>query len=351
MRKHRVFLVMNGKNGATYIINASDRNSITESLKFYRALSLRSKILKVGLMISLMLKSRIFSTKFETAEEVQQFLQNLSSSKIKFGIDENCSVLVSPTRSKIIVNHHGNYFEKFAFGDSYIQVRNEANIYKLFSGQYNNFQVSNFYDLTNSFDEICSFKLSNVNVDVAGGPTFSLVNSLSEFFNITENTKITVEKYIEDLVQRLNFSELQNLSLQDEELESIKQKYKTKKFPVGLVHRDFKPWNIIEYPKILIFDFEEAITNGPPMEDLLNFYLDPIIRYQSTKMVAEYLQSEELVNYQNAYLEKLNISIDSKVFIHFYLTERMLFWWNAGENQTSKAYLKLSDYLLESRQL
>lgn len=348
----KIFYFLTGNNGASYILNVKDLNALTESLKFYRALSLRSKILKEGLRITLMIKARSFSNSFKTVAEVQEYLLNLAGENVNFEIDENCSVLISPTRSKIIVNHHGDYFQKYAFGDSYTRVRNEASIYELFPLEPDNFQVSEFYDLKNSAEGICSFKLSNNNVDVTGSSsTFDPVTTLVEFFNLPGTTKITIEEYTKGLLERLNSSAIQHFSFQKEVLELIRSKYGTKEFPLGLVHRDFKPWNVIEYPKILIFDFEEAITSGPPLEDLLNYYIDPIIRYQSTQRVAAYLRSENQVHYQKDYLNSLNIDLDPRIFLHFYIIERVLFWYDAKENQTATAYLKLSNHLIKSKKV
>jgi hypothetical protein len=346
--KGKIFYILSGNNGATYIINTSGWNSISESLKFYRAHSVKSKILKAGLKGFLWLKNNFYPSNLKNNQQVQEYLQSLCEIKIDFHLNWECSVLVSPTRDKIIVNHHQKFFQKFAFGKSYNKVKNEAGIYNLFVKPLKNFQVSQYVPEVIGSNEFCSFKLFNSHLETNRSEDLDLVPALVEFFKVSQDNSINAGIYVESLIDRIKEFELELNGGQIEFLKQLKEKYASIKIPLGLVHRDFKPWNIIQYQKILIFDFEEAITDGLPLEDILNYYCDPIVRYKHANEVAEVLLDEFMIGQYYAYLEDLNISIDFKLFLHMYLIERILFWHTANELETSKAYLKLSNYLLQN---
>jgi hypothetical protein len=346
--KGKIFYILSGNNGATYIINTSAWNGISESLKFYRAYSIKSRILKAGLQYYLWLKKNFYPIGLKNIQEVQEFLQSLCQFKIDFQLDSKCSVLVSPTRDKIIINHHHEFFQKFAFGKSYNKVKNEAGIYNLFSKPVKNFQVSQYIPEEIGSSKFCSFKLSNSHLESIRSEDLNLVPALVEFFKISQVTTIEAGHYIDSLTEKIKRLELELRGGQIEFLNQTKNKYASEEIPVGLVHRDFKPWNIIQYQKILIFDFEEAVTDGLPLEDLFNYYCDPIVRYKHVNEVAEVILNDNIIVLYKAYLENLNISIDFKFFLHIYLIERILFWHTVNEMETSKAYLKLSNYLLQN---
>lgn len=344
-----LFYILQGNSGATYILNAGNWNAISASLRFYRARNLKSKVLKVGLRLYLFGMGKLVSKGLKTGDEIQEYLQNLSANPIDFQIDENCSALISPTRNKIIVHHHGVYFQKFAFGESYSKVKNEANIYALFPKTPVIFQVSSFSKAFDTVGQVCSFTLSNSGLQTVKNKTPGLVAVLVEFFKMAQGKTITLEDHINALLKTMEDVKDNPLTKQVVVLESFKKDQGSLVLPLGLVHRDFKPWNILEYERPLIFDFEEAIPAGPPMEDLLNFYIDPIIRYRPTTEVAELLLSKANIESYTSYLKELGIIIDYQVLIHTYLIERIVFWTNAGELQTAKAYLALSDYLIAER--
>jgi hypothetical protein len=344
----RLFFILNGNNGATYIINTANWIEISESLKFYRAYSLKSRVLKEGLRLFLWSKTNFYPKRLKIVEEMQEYLQSLSQSNINFQLDTKFSVLVSPTRDKVIVNHHSEYFQKFAFGKSYRKVKNEANIYSLFKKPLKHFQVSEFYDAENRDAQLCSFKLSNSHLITTKSNSSDLVPALVEFFQISQVKNIKVDLFLEKLMKQTEFLELGIIDMQAELLKRFNDIYGNWEVPLGLVHRDFKPWNILNYGKILIFDFEEAITDGLPLEDMFNFYCDPIIRYQETPKVAEVMLDTKMIERYNAYLKELNITLGYDFFLHIYLIERIIFWSNAKEPVTSNSYLNLSNYLINN---
>lgn len=341
-----LFYILNGNNRATYILNTKNWDTITESLHFYQARSFKAKILKKGLSLYLWIKALLFPKGLRSLEEIQKYLQVLTEEPLNFEIDNNSSILISPTRNKIIVHHHRTYFQKFAFDESYQKVKNEANIYAIFAQNPKYFQISEFSESANISNKCCTFKLSNkhLNTEKCTSPNLSM--ALVEFFNTSKEKSISLANYINTLIQEINKSHNNSLKNQSDLLNTIKKDHGSLELTLGLVHRDFKPWNIKSYTKPLIFDFEEATTAGPPLEDLLNFYIDPIIRYLPTKEVAQTLLNEPQVKSYNVYLKALNIKIDNKILIHIYLINRIIFWTKAGELETSKAYLNLSNHMI-----
>lgn len=349
--KNKLFFILKGNNGASYIVNTKSWKAISYSLKFYKARTLKAKILKNGLHCSLFLYRILGTGKLKNSLEINLYLQKSLNLNCEFTIDANCSVLISPTRDKVIVHHHEQYFQKFAFGKSYFNVKNEATIYDLFNLEIKNFQVSKFFDTYDDSVNFCSFKLSNKHIKSTKIGTTDVVPTLVEFFKFAKSRQCSVEIYINNLLTKIELLGKEKMLAQLQVLNDLKNKHGKLKFPLGLVHRDFKPWNILNFDRSLIFDFEEAILEGPPLEDLLNFYIDPIIRYKTTKAVAEKtLNNEHLLKYKN-YLHALDISIDVKVFLHIYLLERMLFWTNANDNETSKNYINLYIYLIKNSKI
>lgn len=116
------FIIFNGNNGATYIINTKNWSSLALSLQFYKAYSLEAKLLKFMLhfvLFNLAKVNRLVNINFfKSIEDVSQYIHSFSCNADLL-IDDNSSILISPTGDKVIVNHHNQYFHKFAFYESY----------------------------------------------------------------------------------------------------------------------------------------------------------------------------------------------------------------------------------------
>ena len=126
----------------------------------------------------------------------------------------------------------------------------------------------------------------------------------------------------------------------------IQKEYAAETLPLGLVHRDFKPWNILLRDSVLIFDFEEAIIAGPPLEDILNYYIDPVIRYQSAIQVYDFIYSKEKLTEYTTYLKLLNVNVSFEVLLVTYILERIIFWTKEDELDTASRYKDLLSHLL-----
>ena len=346
--KDTIFFVLKGNNGATYICNANNWATLNHSLKFYKARTAKAKFLKFGLQVLLFLKGKLGVPALKTSTDVETYIQTIVKNKVGFNIDTACSILISPTQDKVIVNHHNNYFEKFAFGKSYTKIKKEAAIYNLFGSAQKHFQVSRIYDANFVDNNYCLFKLSNKNVLTANATKeIALVPILIEFFNISKRATTTITIYSNQLQQSIKALESSAYTPQLELLEAFKNEFETRVFPLGLVHKDFKPWNVLPYDKILIYDFEETIVNGLPLEDLLNYYIDPIIRFKSTTEVLGSIKT--IKSLLKTYLKELEITIDHTVFLQFYCMERLIFYSTENDKSTSNKYKDLSNLIIKER--
>ena len=344
----RIFYILNGNHGATYIVNAKNLDSITYSLKFYKARTTKQSVMKDTLklyLIILGLLSKVsFLSVFKNKSEIKEYLEKLTDLHIDFELDENSSVLVSPTRDKVIVHHHGHFFQKFAFGNSYKNVRNEAEIYKLLDRPLRNFEVSKFYDYIDRENEFCSFKLSSQHKSVKA--EIDIVSALVEMFNITRQDKCLFSTYLEGLKNRYRESDTENTLIKSV-LETLEDAHQNELISLGLVHRDFKPWNINDEYGLLIYDFEEAVTDGLPLEDLFNYNIDPIIRYVSPLDVIDKIFMPENVKEYKRYLIMLKVDLDFEVLLYCFMLEKILFYKEVEHDEIRNQYIELLKNLNE----
>ena len=343
----KIFNVIKGNNGATYICNTKNWESIQYSLKFYKARTIKANVLKQGMQCYLFIKGLLFSNKLKSSIEINQYLQQISHTNTSFYVDAQSSVLISPTKDKIIVHHHDDYFQKFAFGESYVKVKNEAKIYGLFNTNIEHFQVSEFFDSRDEEHTFCSFKLSNAKVRAlsVNSKPLDLVVPLIEFFKLTQGKTTTAEHYLNTLLAQLNVEPSELLKPTIDELIRLKNNYGKIAIPLGLVHRDFKPWNVLYYQKPLIFDFEETIIDGSPLEDLFNYLIDPIIMYKTTEEVSNFIFNKQNIKSYKLYLSNLNLQVDFELFLKIYLSNRILFWKADNKHNTSIKYLELLNHI------
>lgn len=345
--KNKLFFILDGNNGATYILNVKDADAIILSLKFYKARSIKQKVMKYALKLYLnslaVLCQLSIPCGLKSRVEIDQYLYRLVPRPIDFELDENSSILVSPTRDKVIVHHHGQSFHKFAFGDSYDKVKNEARIYELLGTPLQHFKVSKFQDYVERENNFCSFKLESQAKSTSSDIDLTL--ALVEMFNASRKEGCLFSSYLKDLKNRY-LNSIEQFDAIESVFNQLEATHKNVWLATGLVHRDFKPWNINEEHGLLIYDFEEALTDGPPLEDLLNYHIDPIVRYLPPLDVAETIFKKERVTEYGRYLQKLNIHIGFQTLLYCYLIERVIFWMNAGEQETSEKYGVLFEYIV-----
>ena len=129
--------------------------------------------------------------------------------------------------------------------------------------------------------------------------------------------------------------------------DALNSRYKDEVCSLGLVHRDFKHWNTNVESGLLIYDFEEAVTDGPPLEDLFNYHIDPIISHVSAeKVIEEIFQKEHLQEY-GRYLKALQIDVPFEALLYCYVLEKILFYQADEYRQTREKYINLLQELMK----
>ena len=334
-----MFHILTGNNGATYVICCDSYKNINKGLNYYKPVNLLGKLKKIALFGVLWTLGKLNLKVLKSLEAVSTYCCDVIGKKIDFNLSENCSVFISPTRDKVIVNHHKQYFQKFAFGKSHFNVKNECEVYKLLNSS-DSFLVSEISDIQNGHD-YCSFKLTNpltFSNDKALLKPKNLSQILIEFFNKVPLTFISWQDYTTGLKIKLQNSALCDAFVFDKVNKIALNDFR---LPLGLVHRDFKPWNISYSNPPLIYDFEEALFNGPPLEDFFNFYIDPIIRHKGPYKVLSVINSVEITHVMNNYLEELNLNISREYLLITYCVERLLFYESRADKKTAIEYQNL----------
>ncbi len=340
-----VFWILSGSNGATFVINTKSFSFVLSSLKFFKARTNRTTLKKIGLSLVSFLVGKLYTKKLKTAEQIELYLNEVFNSSINFGINEDVAVLISPSRDKVIVNHRNKHFQKFAFGKSYLKIKNEATIYALFKTKPKTFQISQLQDFKELENEYCSFILNNNKIQKKSEKKYSLAQILVEFFQVSQSGEISIYAYIDQLLNILENLDLPQFHILKDHLSNLKLKSESEILPLGLVHNDFKTWNVIRYDKILIFDFEEANLQGMPMFDLFNFYCDPNIRYFSAKELTKSIFSQDNIKIYQEYLSLLEINLDFEFLFDLYVIERILFWQTANEQKTATDFLDFFKFI------
>lgn len=332
----KLFYIINGNNSATYVICCNSFENINEGLKFYRPVNLSGKLKKILLIWMLWIIGKLNLKILKSLEYVNAFCVDLVGKKIDFNLSENSSVLVSPTRDKIIVNFHDQYFQKFAFGKSYLNVKNEIEVYKLLklSDSFMTSEISHIKKTNKSF----SFKLKQpsffLKAKTLPKPE-NLSKILVEFFNKVSLTFISWHDYTSKLKLKLQNSAFCDVFVLEKFNSVVMYDFK---LPLGLVHRDFKPWNILYGSRPLIYDFEETIFDGPPLEDFYNFYIDPIVRYKKPKYVLRAINTFEVKKASEDYIKNLNIQVPRQYLLTTFLVERILFWESKKDFNTASHF-------------
>lgn len=338
-----MFYILEGNNGATYIFNAKNKKSIVYSLRFYKSITLKQRLLKFSLQCFLNVQSIFKNVKWLSVlikkNEVEKYIYGLGSLSEGFEIDENCSVLISPTRDKIIVHHHDEFFQKIAFGVSYQNVANEAKIYELLNNTtLVNFQISKFYNYKLIKNELCRFNLKSHHESKS--KTIDITLALAELFKAVSPSTKLLDEYCSELERRYEDCGDINVIVINV-INELKATFGTINIPFGLVHRDFKHWNINTDNGLLIYDFEEAILQGPPMEDLFNYYIDPVIRYLSPNELVKTINSELHVKEYKRYMKNLDLKHHFVFYLNIYLIERIIFYSKVKSKEVCDLYVNL----------
>jgi hypothetical protein len=294
-------------------------------LEFYRAVSPSARVKKLALACAYpVLKPRAGLNSQEVAKELSSVGEVAVNT-------EDFSALISPTRDKVIIHFHGKGYLKIATRASRIAAKREIAVYELLNRK----KPQSF-----AFSPTCKIASDNSSVRFFMGyaagnfseripDADSLIASLSELFNLTRQEKPWEELWsflqeTPDLAKRISDCDRKGNSI------------------VGLVHRDFKPWNVKSGDQPLFFDFESTVFTGCPLEDLFNYTVEPLLRQNTVDAARKIVQKQ--IPVQLSLLNRLGIPENMRTrYYRYYLLERTFFWRQHDQIELANRFLALCD--------
>lgn len=323
------FFRVDGGNGASFFFPVGSYADWTQGLEFYRAVSGTAKLRKALLKLAYpVLKRRANMGQDEVAQYIVAELGVTEPPTL----DDHASAMISPTRDKALVHHHGRSFEKFATGNSLPGVAGELELYRrLAEWSPQVFSYSRLLDFS-ADEHIVRFEMAYAPGEFRDAPPAlsSLIEPLTEFFRLPGAAARSWAELWGELAPELE----------------IPAKYREGETPVGLVHRDFKPWNVKSGEKPLFFDFESASMAGCPLEDFFNYYVEPRIRCMEIGKLAAAVRSG-IFPLAAELLRRLDIP-DAEVgrYWHWYLCERIVFWRAQGQEEHALRFKGLYEHAI-----
>ena len=325
------FYRIDGSNGAIFFFSTATWRDWLKSLQFYRAVSISAFAKKCLLQAAYpCAKQRSVLDSQTVAEKICTCLCLHSLPQL----NANGSAMISPTRDKAVIHRHGVGYEKIAVGKSLPGVARELEVYQLLNQkspqQFAYSQVEEAEKGTRDVHFLMNYAVGTFSENY---PDLGcLVHPLAEFFQLAAIS----ERPWEDQWRRLANEEPQLM----ERISKLDHKGGT---PCGLVHRDFKPWNVKGGKKTLFFDFESVVFDGCPLEDLWNYDVDPLIRCHTPENVWKRIQTRTWTHA----LQLLQImGLPSKEVFRYwcwYLLERNVFWSRHQQTELADKFLMLYD--------
>lgn len=318
------FLRIDGGNGGSFFFPAGAFADWKRGLEFYRAVAASAKLKKALLKLAFpVLKRR---ARLSAAEVAQVIASELGLTELP-QLDGHASAMISPTRDKALIHHHGRSFEKFASGNSLPGVAGELELYrKLAEWAPRSFSYSRLLDFS-SEASIVRFEMAYAPGEFRDAPPklTKLIGPLAEFFALPGQTTRP-------------WAELWDELAPDVELPA---EFRDGETPVGLVHRDFKPWNVKSGEKPLFFDFESASFAGCPLEDLFNYIVEPMLQSGRAENVSDVVRGK----YHGAaetLLDKLGIPRkEVNKYWRWYLLERAAFWRDQHQMRHAELFIRI----------
>lgn len=339
------------KHQSIYIFNINSYDSIIASLDFYKPTNFLNQIKYLSMLLYLNLLRIAYplaANQIKDEKEILEIISNLNSNINNLKLSQDCSILISPTREKIIIHYHEKKFKKIGFHNNYQKVKNEANIYNFLQTiDMQNFNVPKISNELDSKDNIYSFDISN-KIDLTTNPQ-NIKDGLIELFLTTKLNRISLEIYISDLEKVLKENKIILQSVFTF-LKKIKENHGYKIINLGFAHGDFKKANMVfKNQQILLFDFEESCLNEIPLYDYFNYIVDPLILNHSPVDIRNKLFNTKNVNFYNKYLKKIGDDINFEILLSLYLVNKIIFYRLWGRDDYRNGFISLFECLNEKK--
>lgn len=319
--ENNCFFRVDGSNGATFFLSSASFADWKKSLGFYRGVSYLAAVKKFLLLAAYFVMKRKATL---PASQVVAALRQILPESVVLMLDDHDSAMISPTRDKVIIHHHGRSFEKFAVGASCDGVARELDLYQLLESKKP--QYFCFSPLLGGEKGKDFVRLEMAYPPLQKGQGGALpLEAFAEFFDLKRENDATWASCWERL--RLPF-----------EVPATDREGTT---PVGVVHYDFKPWNVNFGKLPQVFDFE-SVSFGLPLTDFFNYVVDPALHFGSVKECLRILREQKIWQSAQELLVMQKIAPEEvDRYWRWYLLERYDHFTRAGDPELADKFLAL----------